>query len=326
MHRITKILLADKVGVLLAGVFAFAALWTLLLSDRAADLLSSGVVVWWTILCALGVVNVCGWSLSALAVARRRSGADPAVHRFQRTQLLLSAVYVFGCGFRSILPRVDVQRMGLFDSWASSILIGRTVATAAEICFMAQWALLLYYLARAQGARRGVAVSLLLVPLIVVAEINSWYAVLTTCFLGHVIEESLWALCVSLLIVACLPLWPRCRGSWRVFLAAVTVLGVAYVTFMCTVDIPMYVSRWLADEASGRPYLSLSQGLWDVQTHWNVTFAWEEWRTEIPWMTLYFSVGVWSSLALVHAPSFEPDPKVLPVGIPALLRAPSVSA
>jgi hypothetical protein len=63
----------------------------------------------------------------------------------------------------------------------------------------------------------------------------------------------------------------------------------------------MYVSRWLADEASGRTYLSLSQGIEDVGSRWIVTFKWEDWQTEIPWMSLYFSLGVWCSIALVHA-------------------------
>jgi hypothetical protein len=27
--------------------------------------------------------------------------------------------------------------------------------------------------------------------------------------------------------------------------------------------------------------------------------AWEVWREEVPWMTLYFSIGVWTSLAMV---------------------------
>jgi hypothetical protein len=86
------------------------------------------------------------------------------------------------------------------------------------------------------------------------------------------------------------------------------VVGFAYITFMCTVDIPMYVSRWLADEAGGREYLSLGQGLRDVWSRRCVTFAWEEWRTEVPWMSLYFSVAVWCSIALAHTPCFAPKP------------------
>src|SRR4029450_2038129 len=42
--------------------------------------------------------------------------------------LFLCAAYVFGCAFRSFLPRADVQRICLFDTWLSSVLIARSVA------------------------------------------------------------------------------------------------------------------------------------------------------------------------------------------------------
>jgi hypothetical protein len=41
--------------------------------------------------------------------------------------LLLCAAYVFGCAFRSFLPRADVQRICLFDTWLSSVVVGRSV-------------------------------------------------------------------------------------------------------------------------------------------------------------------------------------------------------
>jgi hypothetical protein len=296
------------IGLFVIAVGVFAALWAVLLHPRRGDILSSGVVAWWTALCGLSVCNLCVWHLSALAVTRRRSHVEPAVYLLQWQQLLLSAVYVFGCGFRAILPRADVQRIGLYDSWVSSVMVGRSVAMVAELCFMAQWALLLHTIARHAGCRFGVVVSRLLVPVIVAAELCSWSAVLTTSYLGNVAEESLWALAASLLIVSCLRLWPRCRRAYRYFLAAALAVGVAYVLFMCLVDIPMYVSRWLTDEASRRAYLSLSQGLRDTWSRRHITFAWEAWRTEIPWMTLYFSVAVWCSIALAHVPRIAPKP------------------
>jgi hypothetical protein len=91
---------------------------------------------------------------------------------------------------------------------------------------------------------------------------------------------------------------------------------------MLKFDIPMYISRWRADEAQGRVYLSLGQGLRDAWSRRVVTFSWEEWRAEIPWMTLYFSVCVWWSLAIVHAPRPGPDrpapegPRIVPRGRP----------
>jgi hypothetical protein len=296
-------------GLVLLGTAAFAALWKLLICDQPIWLQSSAVAAWWTVLCAVAVINVCGWHRAALVVARQSGQAEASLWRFQRWQLVLSAVFVFGCGFRSLFPRADVQRIGLIDSWLSSVLVGRSVATAAELCFMAQWALLLNAVARDAGSRFGIAVSWLLVPLIVVAEVCSWSAVLTTCYLGNVFEESIWALSAALLVVGCLIVWTRCRSARRPFVAAALVLGTLYVAFMCMVDVPMYLSRWQADEASGRAYLTLGQGLADAWSRRVVTFSWEEWRTEVPWMTLYFSVCVWWSLALVHAPRLEPEPQ-----------------
>jgi hypothetical protein len=309
MCRFARTILADPFGLLVVGVAAYVALWSALLRSQPVSIVSSGVAAWWTALCAVSAFNLCGWRLSAAALARRKATVEPAVYRFQRQQLLLSAVYVLGCAFRSILPRADVQRIGLDDSWVSSAMVGRSVATVAELCFVAQWALLLHTIARDAGSRFGVAVSWLLVPLIVVAELCSWYAVVTTSYLGNAVEESIWALSASFVVLSCLALWPGCRAASRPFLAAAVALGVAYVTFMCTTDVPMYVSRWLADEAGGREYLSLGQGLQDVWFRRNVTFAWDAWRDEIPWMTLYFSAAVWCSIALVHAPWFGPKPK-----------------
>jgi hypothetical protein len=308
VYRFAKIAVADNRRHILAGSAAFVALWNLLLCHRHADFPSSGVVVWWTVLCAVGVINVCGWHRSAVALVRQKLSAELSPYPFQWWQLLLSGVFVLGCGFRSIFPRADVQRIGLIDSWLSSVLVGRSVATVAELCFMAQWALLLHHAARDVGSRCGVVISWLVVPLIAVAEVCSWYAVLTTCYAGNAVEESIWVLSALLLMGGCLALWSGCRASRRPYLAAALVLGVFYVIFMCTVDIPMYVSRWQADEAHGRVYLSLSQGFLDAWSRRVVTFDWEEWRTEIPWMSLYFSVAVWGSLALVHAPPFDSRP------------------
>ena len=60
----------------------------------------------------------------------------------------------------------------------------------------------------------------------------------------------------------------------------------------------MYLTRWRADVASGRRPLRPLEGLRDVSLRWVVTHDIAEWREEIPWMSLYFSVAVWSSLAL----------------------------
>ena len=308
MERVHNLYKYQKFVLIIAGGVAFAALWNVLHVRRPPELWSSGVAAWWALLCVMAVINACGWHRTAQRVARQSATAEALVGRFRERQLRLSAVFVLGCGFRSLIPRADIQRFGLIDSWLASALVGRSVATAAELCFVAQWALLLHAAARGVGSRFGVAVAWILVPLIAVAEMCSWSAVLTTCYLGNVAEESLWALAASLLVAAGLIVWVRSRPTQQPFLAAALALGVLYIIFMVSVDIPMYVSRWRADELLGREYLALGEGLYDAWSRRVVTFSWEEWRAEIPWMTLYFSVCVWWSLALVHAPRPGPEP------------------
>src|SRR5262249_44561343 len=57
---------------------------------------------------------------------------------------------------------------------------------------------------------------------------------------------------------------------------------------------------WLADEAQARPYLALDHGIVDAALRRVVSHRWEDWRSEVVWMSLYFSAAVWLSIGLVH--------------------------
>jgi hypothetical protein len=190
----------------------------------------------------------------------------------------------------------------MFNSWLSSVIVGRSVATCAELCFVAQWAVMLRVTSRSTGSAVGRFASLAVLPLIAVAEICSWYSVLSTSNLGHVAEESIWGLSAALLVVSMAVIWPRCSASLRPVLLAWCVAGAAYVAFMFLVDVPTYWSRWIASGASGGHYLSMAQGARDVAVRRVVSYRWEDWRSEMVWMSLYFSVAVWLSIALIHAP------------------------
>lgn len=267
--------------------------------------MASATLDWWVFLCAVSVFNVAAWCASAAALRRRQGGlatASAASFAGPRVQLLLSAGYVLGCAYRSALPVFDVQRLCLVDSWLSSVVVGRSVATLAELCFAAQWALLLRGMAQAGGSALGLRVSHLVLPLILVAELCSWHAVLTTDNFGHVLEESIWGFCALLLVLSLLSLRPRCRPQLRPLLTLCCAAGSAYVAYMFFVDVPMYWARWVADQAHGRLYLSITQGLIDASARWVVSHRWDDWKSEVVWMSLYFSVAVWLSIGLVHAP------------------------
>lgn len=268
--------------------------------------MTEATLTWWSLLRSVAVLNVLAWSLMAIWLWRERGRWPPDAWLGRRGQLLLSAGYVLGCAWRCAFPVYDVQRLVMVDSFWSSVIVGRSVATVAELCFAAQWALLLREAARAARSDTGLAISRAILPLIALAEMFSWHAVLTTANLGHVVEESLWGLCAGLLVLSLGVVWPRLHAAHRPALAGMGLAASVYVVYMFAVDVPMYWSRWVADQAAGRAYLGLAQGVADAATRWEVSHRWSQWRSEVIWMSVYFSVAVWMSIAMVRAAPLRP--------------------
>ncbi len=258
---------------------------------------SSPVAWWWAFLSLASAINIALWfQLYRQFHLQQAHGLDSASGT--SLMLFLCAAYVFGCAFRSFLPRADVQRICLFDTWLSSVLIGRSVATVAEVCFAAQWAIVLHQLGGLAGADSTVAVAWMLVPMIVVAQCCSWYGVLTTNYLANAIENSIWAVAFLAVGIALCRLLPEFDGPVR-WALVVAIMGIAaYLAFLITVDVPMYLKRWQAGLADGSRVLSPLEGFRDVRSRWIVTHDFAQWKDEIAWMSLYFTIAVWASLAL----------------------------
>jgi hypothetical protein len=225
---------------------------------------SNPVTWWWGLLTLVSGVNIGVWFLLYYQLGQPSGGLGQMAGI--DVMLLLCAAYVFGCAFRSLLPRADVQRICLFDTWWSSVVVGRSVATVAEIAFAAQWAIILYQLGTLTGADTTVNAALGIVPLILIAECFSWYAVLTRHYLGNAIENSIWAVAFFIVGIGLCRLLPEFDGGVRVMLV-VTIIGIAgYLAFLMTVDVPMYLNRWRTEIGDGSRRLKPLEGLRDVST------------------------------------------------------------
>ena len=84
---------------------------------------SNPLAWWWSLLTLVSGANIAAW----FWVYRYLHEAPTGIHSASNVELMLlfSASYVFGCAFRSMLPRADVQRICLFDTWLSSVTVGR---------------------------------------------------------------------------------------------------------------------------------------------------------------------------------------------------------
>ena len=247
---------------------------------------------WWQFLCAVSVANILLWTLAARGLSR---GADA----YQFRQLGLSGLFVAACAFRSILPRVDVERLCLWDSPFSSVFLGRAVATIAELCFASQCALLLSKLSYSSDASIVRTIGLTLLPIILVAELACWYAVITLNHIGHAIEELLWSIMVALVAAGFVIYSQQAGGELPLWVVIGLIACAGTTALIMFVDIPLYIARWRTGKRAGLRYLRIRDGLKDALLRRQVTHAVEDWRNEVLWMSLYFSAGVWVSLGIV---------------------------
>src|SRR5262245_28310301 len=211
---------------------------------------SNPVSWWWGLLTLVSGVNIAVWFALYRELPLQPAGAAGGTAGVGM-MLLFCAAYVFGCAFRSVLPRADVQRICLFDTWWSSVVVGRTVATVAEVAFAAQWAMILHRFGTLAGADITLIAAYAILPLILIAECFSWHAVLTRNYLLNGIENSLWAIAFFIAGVGLCRLLPEFDGVIRIVLV-LAIAGIAgFLAFLMTVDVPMYLNRWRTGEASG---------------------------------------------------------------------------
>lgn len=228
--------------------------------------------------------------------------ADASFDSYQRLHLGLSGIYVAVCAYRSVFPRIDLERYCLFDWQLSSIFWGRSAATIAEIAFAGQIALTLHKLATLYEHPWAQLLSFSIVPIITTAQVFCWFGVLTLNHVYHAIEESIWAIMSA--AVACALSSFTYYYSDNIELVRMTSMGtmgcLLYFVFMVTVDVPMYMTKWRHDKKSGRKILLVRAGSKDAWDRRCVTWDWKIWKPEVAWLTGYFTSAVWLSLALVH--------------------------
>ena len=260
----------------------------------ATDAPDTRAVHWWRALCGLAALNVGLW-FTVWTVA-------PHDGFHSAWQLALSGVYVLVCAYRSVWPRVDLERLVVVDSRLSSIFLGRSAATVAEVCFGLQLGLLVHQLGGHAGLPWVQTAAWAVPVFMLVAQGFCWHSVLTLNHFTQAVESLLWAAGFSWM-AALLAVVALDTSGWVNALATAGVVGsLGFVTYVLLVDVPMYRRRYRAVRERGGNYLGLAQGARDAWSRRVPSRSWPAWRADALWLTPYFSIGVWTSLALVFVP------------------------
>jgi hypothetical protein len=247
--------------------------------------------IWWKFLCVTATVNVVVW----LAAIWMRSD----MQSFSYAQPVLSGIYVLVCAFRSFYPRIDLERYCLHDNPLSSVALGRSFATIAELCFSIQCALLIHDLGILLASPAITFISYMIVPIIILAQTFCWQATLSLNHFWHGMEEVAWVVMIFLAACCFVTGFVMLDGVHRVLMGIglLSCIGGAYI--MLFIDIPMYFSRKLEGSKSGMKYLTVAEGINDAFSRRVQTSDWNVWKKEALWITPYFTFGVWMSIGMM---------------------------
>lgn len=264
-------------------------------------------------MCIISAVNVLAYMAALL---RRKPFADALLRRYQIRLQALAAPMVAVAAWRCVFPTCYLQRYTWYGSWPCSILLGRCLATVAEVAWVAQLALAMAFVDKSLpggGSRFVPLMAWGMVLSICCAEVASDFATITTNGLGYFLEESLWGVSFSLfaptnawllLRVLKLP-----RASARVgccnavfFTLTASAVSFGYLVWQWGLHVPQEWRQWREQVEAGHVFYGFWDGLKNAASERNVTHAYDIWGPSLVWLTGYFSAGVWSSIALTFAP------------------------
>ena len=232
---------------------------------------------------------------------------------FQIKLTILVGIYTFVCAIRSIWPRIDNTRLCFYKNIISLPIVGRALATIAELSFILLIVLINkkilvnfnIFSNKRFNIKSLLTINGILFPIIVFAQICCWIGVITTDHLWNAVEESMWAGFGILSIVLYIILFVfickvgKLNGQTKlvkILIPFMILILIGYVVFMIMVDVPMYLKN--SNKHDGN-YMGLKNGIIDLCKCKKVTSSFKEWKEDIPWLTGYFTLAVWASIGLL---------------------------
>jgi hypothetical protein len=225
--------------------------------------------------------------------------------------ILLVTIYVFVCAIRSIWPRVDGTGLCIYDDYISTPFVGRCFTTIAEISFSVFIVSVtnvildsLYYM---KGVNVISKLNNSMVILITIAQIFCWIGIVSQDPSYNMIEESIWTIFASIILVIYLTLNSRISklpsspklNKLKSIMPFILIGCVLYILFMILNDVPMYYKRSQELRKNNAPYKNLYDGIEDMKKCKKVTSSFKEWKEDIPWLTFYFTFSVWGAIIML---------------------------
>tara|TARA_B100000941_G_C28445448_1_gene522037 strand:- start:312 stop:1163 length:852 start_codon:yes stop_codon:yes gene_type:complete len=235
----------------------------------------------------------------------------------------LIGIYLFVSIFRSYYPKKEVEKVCLYDHFMSKPVVGRTIATIAEISLI----LALIHIFKEisfdiyqMNTNINFVLNITLI-LIIVAQISCWMSVITEHFLFNLVEESLWTITFTIYtIISAINFYNITESNPKLnhislFCKLSIPLFITYVLYMLLIDLPLYSKKWNTIDKNKDKRITWNEFYNDIHKHlaenslyqkiMKITncskfeTSWEEWSDEVPWMIGYFVIIGWVLIILV---------------------------
>lgn len=254
-------------------------------------------LLWWKLLSIIALLNISFWVFSYHYFSTQKTEIDTLT----RQHLILSGIYTLVCAFRSFWPRIDLERYVLKDHWLSSIVLGRSAATIAEISFAIQMKLFIDELIYHSQLVYFADYTWIIIVFLTIAQLFCWLSVINLSHFGHIIEESLWGITFSFIAFTISFSIPVLTGTWLYIAWLGAISSWIYVAYMFMVDVPMYYKRWQSS-GSQRSHVSFTHSFQDALKRRQYNRSWSIWKQEAIWLTGYFCGAVLLSISLSYLP------------------------
>ena len=278
------------------------------------------VLGWWTFLIVVSIFNIAFITNYYFT---------HSLNNKQTFVFILAFIFAIVCAIRTISPTKYTEKTCFLKTKIFTPFIIRTLATIAELAYIILCVyvfihiikLIQQYSNKKLGHIKPYVYAV--IPIIVLAEIFSWSGSITEYQPWNISEEVMWL--VATLIFIGLSLYilsiikniksPKIKSVYNFFTITIPIATV-FAGFLAIVDIPMYVNRWKEDKKldvkpikietikdfvldfKEKHRLDYDKKFNDLQQCRKVDQSFDEWKQEIPWLTGYFTIGVWSSFAL----------------------------
>jgi hypothetical protein len=278
--------------------------------------------VWWLCQAAFVCVNL---RICFALWWRKNSDSD----HVSETMKFCATIYCLVCSYRAIFFKNDVERHCWFPTWVSCTVVGRTLATCAEMAYITMFKLAFTSISKElESLGRGNPTYHRIIQrfagaswwILFFAQCCCWRCVTTGFKLWSALEESLWTLVFGVFGLAAVYLRSllnssetatrQTSGALNVFIAASPI----FVIYMVTTDVPMYINQTYRDIANGRKFLSFTEGFMTGLSCASDSRKWSDWMMEAQWQTPYFTVIVFGALMMACFPQIFQPAKMLRAG------------